>query len=848
MFERFLLPAFALAVCWSVAIQAIGAATYPTCWETDPVDIDIKPERLWDWKDNKISRRWPAPSQGSRISNPLRPPVKRLSSSEVSSLLTWPKAPESPAESVSKGGSRATWILFLVSVLGLYLELALIRWIGTEIRIFAYLQNTILVVCFMGLGMGCLTCRKPVALSDLLIPLFVLMLLLAVPLTRTMLGSTTAMLSVLSDLLIWKPSAATSPMRALIAVALGLSLAFLLMVFVCDIFIPIGRLMGRIMDDHPRTIWAYSVNVAGGLIGIWLFVLLSALGQPPVIWLGVAAALLIALIAARATGTPQRLDVALTMGIVVLAWFASREPGALEVRWSPYQKLVLREKDPSFPQQVGELQVMVNNTSYQGMIDLNERHVAADPKKYPPAMRGLSQYDIPFLLHPRPRKVLLVGAGTGNDAAGALRHGVEQVTAVEIDPQIIDLGRRHHPERPYDSPKVKLVNDDARSFFATCKDRFDVIVFGLLDSHTTTAMTNARLDHYVYTRESLQHARSLLAKGGVMVLSFEARKPYIADRMARVLREVFGSAPLIFRVPWGSYGWGGLLFIEGDLAGVSQQVAGNPRLAAHIAAWRKDHPLALSGITPITTDDWPYLYLASPRIPVLYYLLAGLLFLLLLRGIGRGLTRDLAASWDRTHWHFFFLGAAFLLLEVQNVSKASVVLGSTWEVNAVIISAVLAMVLLANLIVWRFPELPSGMAYAGLCGTCVAIYFIDISRFAFLPYATKAAIVGSLTSLPMLFSGIIFIRSFTAVARKDLALGANLIGSLVGGLLQSVTFVTGIRALLLIVAGLYVAAIFTRPRVPATSTLIPVREADPYAGSFPFRGEASPSANSPSKA
>ena len=116
-----------------------------------------------------------------------------------------------------------------------------------------------------------------------------------------------------------------------------------------------------------------------------------------------------------------------------------------------------------------------------------------------------------------------------------------------------------------------------------------------------------------------------------------------------------------------------------------------------------------------------------------------------------------------------------------------------------------------------FPALPSGMAYAGLCGTCVALYFVDISRFAFLPYATKAVLVGSLTSLPMLFSGIVFIRSFTAVARKDWALGANLIGSLVGGLLQSVTFVTGIRALLLIVAGLYLAAILTRPRVRATS-------------------------------
>lgn len=756
--------------------------------------------------------------------NSLRPPVQRLSLSELSTLFARPTAFRGPTESVSIRGSRATWILFLVSVLGLYLELALIRWIGTEIRIFAYLQNTILVVCFMGLGLGCLTCRRPIALSDLLIPLFILMLLMAVPPSRGMLGKTTEMLSVLDDLVIWEPAKSASAMQGLRSVAFGLGLAFLLMLLVCDIFIPIGRLMGRLIDDHPRTIWAYSVNVAGGLIGIWLFVLLSACGQPPVSWFGVAAALLIALIAARATGTPRRLDVALTVGVVVLAWFASLELGAIDVRWSPYQKLVLRKKDPTLPE-IGEFQVMVNNTSYQGMIDLDERQVAADPNQYPPALRGLSQYDIPFLLHAAPRNVLLVGAGAGNDAAGALRHGVEQVTAVEIDPQIIDLGRRYHPERPYNSPRVKLVNDDARSFFASSRERFDVIVFGLLDSHTTTAMTNARLDDYVYTRESLQQARSSLADGGVMVLSFEARKPYIADRMARALHQVFGSHPICFRVPWGSYGWGGLMFVEGDLARISKQIAGHPRLAACIEAWRQDQRLALSGTTLVTTDDWPYLYLARPRIPLLYYLLAGLLFLLLLHGIGRSLARELVGNWGRTHWHFFFLGAAFLLLEVQNVSKASVVLGSTWLVNAVIISAVLAMVLLANLIVARFPQIPSTMAYAGLCGTCVALYFVDISRFAFLPYATKAVIVGSLTSLPMLFGGIVFIRSFTAVARKDWAMGANLIGSLVGGLLQSVTFMTGIRALLLIVAALYLAAILSRPRVPATSTPIPVPEA-----------------------
>ncbi|MFO0823329.1 MAG: methyltransferase domain-containing protein [Gemmataceae bacterium] len=79
-------------------------------------------------------------------------------------------------------------------------------------------------------------------------------------------------------------------------------------------------------------------------------------------------------------------------------------------------------------------------------------------------------------LHPHPRSVLLVGAGSRNDVAGALRNGAESVTAVEIDPVIIDIGRQLHPEKPYSNPRVRVVNDDARSFFATTDQKFDVII------------------------------------------------------------------------------------------------------------------------------------------------------------------------------------------------------------------------------------------------------------------------------------------------------------------------------------------------------------------------------------
>ncbi len=713
------------------------------------------------------------------------------------------------------GPANRTWGIFLISVLGLFLEMLLIRWIGTEIRIFAYLQNTVLVVCFLGLGLGCFTSRKPIDLRRmLLVPLCILVLLMAIPQSRKALGLISFMLSTLEDLIIWSKGVSSSHWATFFSVLLGLGLTFVLMSLILSIFVPIGRILGRLMDEHPKTIWAYSVNVAGSLVGSWLFVLLSILYQPPLIWFVVLGGLLLFFL-----GKPNRswnLNIALLVGMIALSWFAGQDAGSLEVIWSPYQKLVLKDVRshlPSGPDSgtIGSYTIDVNNTDYQEMIDLSEAVTKSNPKLYAPEMLGRSQYDIPLLLHPNPQKMLIVGAGSGNDAAGGLRNKVKQVTAVEIDPAIISMGTRFHPEKPYSNPSVKVVNDDARSFFANCKEKYEVIAFGLLDSHTTTAMTNARLDHYVYTRESLVRAKSLLAPGGILTLNFYASRPFIIDRMSRVLEEVFHSTPIIFSIPVTSYGRGGVMFITGDLATAREQIRKNSGLAALIDQWQKDSPISLSHTTKIATDDWPYIYLKSPSIPLLYYLLAGLMLLLLLRYRHYLDLPGLVSIWSRSNWHFFFLGAAFLLLEVQNISKASVALGNTWEVNAVIVSGVLAMILLANLLAQQFPQMPLRLVYLCLVGTCLALYFVDLSRFAFLPYATKALIIGALTTLPMLFSGIVFIRSFARVARKDVALGANLIGALIGALLQSITFVTGIKALLLIVAGFYLLSLLTIP-------------------------------------
>jgi spermidine synthase len=698
--------------------------------------------------------------------------------------------------------------LFLVSVLGLFLEMLLVRWIGTEIRIFAYLQNTVLVVCFLGLGMGCFTSGHPVKMRRLLLPLAVLCVILAVPSSAQVVAGISERLSRLPGVALWRYQAEVSDgAAAVVDAAVGLALTGLVLLLVWEMFVPIGRLMARLMDQHPRTIAAYSVNVAGSLAGIWLFVLLSAWYLPPAVWMAVVAAAIMPFVG---RGRERLFNCALLGVILMGAMVAGRGWTACEVVWSPYQKLALLPV-PESRRHDGDFFISVNNVGYQAMVDLSPAAVAADPE-IPVEMRGLSQYDVPLLFKPRPQNVLIVGAGSGNDAAGALRGGAERVTAVDIDPAIIDMGRRYHPEHPYQSPRVRLVNDDARSFFATTREHYDLIIFGLLDSHTTTAMTNARLDHYVYTRESLERARELLSPGGVMVLTFMVQEPFIADRMASTLEAVFGHKPLVFARHSSRLGWGGTTFVAGDPRTIATNLAAQPKLAAEIARWQADLPITLTGTTPMATDDWPYIYLQKPAIPALYWILAGLLPGLVWYGRKRlGIQRG-THTWDRWQWHFFFLGAAFLLLEVQNISKAAVVLGNTWLVNAVIISGVLVMALVANLIAARWPRLPLAAVSACLLGSCLGLYFFDLARLASLAYPLKATLVGLLTALPMLFSGIVFIHAFARTGRKDLALGANLLGALAGALLQSVTFLTGMRALLLIVAGLYLAAMLVRPK------------------------------------
>src|SRR4030095_9076128 len=95
--------------------------------------------------------------------------------------------------------------LVLASLLGLFLELMLIRWVSSEIRIFAYFKNFVLIACFLGFGLGCSLCHRRINLLPSLVSLLMLTLIIKLPWEplRNLIDSLPLLLASFSDLHIW---------------------------------------------------------------------------------------------------------------------------------------------------------------------------------------------------------------------------------------------------------------------------------------------------------------------------------------------------------------------------------------------------------------------------------------------------------------------------------------------------------------------------------------------------------------------------------------------------------------------------------------------------------------------
>ena len=143
-------------------------------------------------------------------------------------------------------------------------------------------------------------------------------------------------------------------------------------------------------------------------------------------------------------------------------------------------------------------------------------------------------------------RTLIVGAGSGTDVALALAKGAKHVDAVEIDPRIQQIGSQVNPNKPYDDPRVTVHINDGRAFLSGNNDKYDLILFALPDSLTlVSGSSQLRLESYLFTKQSIEAARDHLTDDGVFAMYNYYREPWLINRLAGTVNEVFGHDPCL---------------------------------------------------------------------------------------------------------------------------------------------------------------------------------------------------------------------------------------------------------------------------------------------------------------
>lgn len=650
--------------------------------------------------------------------------------------------------------------LVLTSATILYVELLLIRWITANVVYIGFFSNFLLMASFLGIGLGILLGRHGRRSS--ILP-FALLLFVTVRLVYG--AQLNVQIRATDEIFFGLAESRSADVNFLV-----LPLVFVL---VTALLAALALPLGPLLRSMPP-LRAYATDIGGSLIGIALFVILSASGTDPLVWFAVAA-LLVALMELGAGFSIWSVPSAVAIGFVLV--MVNQFLGPIEARrdvYSPYYRVTVTHDAHD------ATHVLVNGIPHQVIRETDS------------ALRE-PFYDQVYKWFPDRRfsDVLIVGAGTGSDVALALEHGAEHIDAVEIDPVIQQLGIDLNPDAPYDDQRVQRIINDGRAYLASTEKTYDLVVFALPDSLTlVSTQANVRLESFLFTTAAFEAVRDHLDDDGIFVLYNFYRQPWLIEKLERMLESSFGHPPL-------------LRIYENTAATLGAGPAVLELAGAPPPGDRVDALPASEGPAPTSaTDDWPFLYLRAPAIAP-YYVVALVIVLAFAALATSVVARASGTSIRRFSPHFFVLGVAFLLLETRSLVGFSLLFGTTWLVNALAFFGILSSVLLAVFINHRYPIRRSWPYYAGLFASLALAYLIPSETLLVEQPALRYLLAAALAFAPVFFANLVFTWSFRDTRTADMSFASNLLGAMVGGAIEYLALISGYQALLLGVAGLY---------------------------------------------
>jgi hypothetical protein len=335
----------------------------------------------------------------------------------------------------------------------------------------------------------------------------------------------------------------------------------------------------------------------------------------------------------------------------------------------------------------------------------------------------------------------------------------------------------------------------------------------------------------MFTEESFRAVRDHLTPRGVMALYNYFREKWLVDRLANTVTDVFGHEPRAH--------------VHQDRAYLAVMLAG-PRLAELKTAPplptfafgygqpTGPNPAKLLERDPSVipaTDNWPFLYMRAPELPrhyvaalavVLLISAAALSFVVLGSTFVAGKSRDarrtlnderqtsnVERSWS---WHFFFLGAGFMLLETKSIVQFALLWGSTWSSASLAIASVLIMALASALVVSRVEIVRRWPVVAALVVLLALNYLLPIGRVSFANRGAESVFYGALVFSPVFCAGLLFSSSYKRSSSSAGDFGANLFGAMIGGVCEYLSLLAGYQFLLVLVAACYLLAVASASR------------------------------------
>jgi len=735
--------------------------------------------------------------------------------------------PDNLTNTTTENSRKAYIELFAISTVLLFMELAAIRFFGSTVMFLTFFTNIVLLACFLGMSLGCMSAGKQRNYMNLVFPILLFTCLTSCALLFAYLVDPRFLIDVGNQSSPQTVFFGTekSPQKLTEFIVPMEVIAGFYFIAIAMIFIGPGQVMGRAFNKLSNPVLAYAANIAGSLFGIVLFVISSFFHCPPLVWFSVC--LIPCFYWITKFRILQGVCLVAILGIMGAFSFSNE---ALEVHWSPYNQIVFVKKNKY---------IFANNISHQEMDEVKSK---------------IRFYSLPYLMmsnagkqHPF-KDIMIIGAGSGNDVAAALDNGVEKIDAVEIDPVISKLGRREHPDKPFDDPKVTIHLDDGRNYLHKTDKHYDMVVYALVDSLALqSGYSSLRLESYLFTKQAFESIKQRLKPGGMFVMCNFYRQDWIAGRLNGMAKEVFGTEPLVLTLadkketPSGSFKQESITFVivsngpnpaledirkqfkEGRFywlnegPGINKATDSFTTTPPEVTSgtpkeWKRVEEVKIPDLEASKewpSDSWPFLYLKGHVIPefnIRGMALMGALSLVLLFLFA-------PERKPRVNGQMFFLGAAFMLLETKSVVHMALLFGSTWLVNSAVFAAIMIMILFANLLVLKVKPKTLWPFYVLLIISLTVNVFVPMEVFLGMDGVARTLLSCAVTFIPIFFAGTIFAMSFQESKEQNLDLGSNIGGAMLGGLCEYASLMLGFNYLLIVAIVFYLLAFAMKPKL-----------------------------------